>query len=151
MPTIRPATAEDAEGATGVARAAFTGYVERLGGVEPWPMSLDYAVLIEAGHTWVAEQDGQVVGVLVLEPHEDHLLLEILAVTPARQGSGLGTRLLDLAESQARDLGLPEVRLFTNMLMTENLVFYPRHGYVETHRDQVGPFHRVFFTKRLAG
>jgi predicted N-acetyltransferase YhbS len=149
VPTIRPATPADAQGATGVVREAFEVYVERMGGLEPWPMTLDYAALIEAGDTWVAQDDGEVVGVLVLEPHEDHLLLEIVAVAPSVQGSGVGTLLLDLADSETRSRSLGEVRLFTNALMTENLAYYPRHGYVETHRDQVGPFHRVFFVKRL--
>jgi hypothetical protein len=48
-------------------------------------------------------------------------------------------------------MGLPEVRLYTNVVMTENLAYYPRHGYVETHREQIGPYHRVFFTKTLTG
>ncbi len=51
----------------------------------------------------------------------------------------------------ARSRGLPEVRLYTNEVMTGNLAYYPRQGYVETHRDTVNGFHRVFFTKVLAG
>jgi N-acetylglutamate synthase-like GNAT family acetyltransferase len=112
-------------------------------------MRVDYAEKVAAGHTWVAEADGAVVGLLVLEPHEDHLLLDIVGVAPGRRGTGVGRRLLDVADERARALGLPEVRLYTNEVMTENLAYYPRRGYVETHRDQVGPYHRVFFTKRL--
>jgi hypothetical protein len=37
----------------------------------------------------------------------------------------------------------------TNAAMTENLAFYPRHGYVETHRASQDGFDRVFFSKRL--
>ena len=47
------------------------------------------------------------------------------------------------------DRGFDEVRLFTNARMTENLAYYPRQGYVETHRDEVNGFHRVFFAKHL--
>jgi hypothetical protein len=54
-----------------------------------------------------------------------------------------------LAEERARSLRLPEVRLYTNEAMTENLAYYPRHGYTETHRGQQDGFHRVFFRKRL--
>ena len=53
------------------------------------------------------------------------------------------------ADDVARSHGLPEVRLYTNEVMTENIAYYPRQGYVETHRDVVNGFHRVFFTKRL--
>jgi hypothetical protein len=33
--------------------------------------------------------------------------------------------------------------------MTENLVYYPKHGYAETHRAEQDGFRRVFFRKRL--
>lgn len=135
---------------TAVAKAAFAPYVGRLGDIEPWPMHVDYAEKIADGHTWVAEDAGTVVGLLVLEPHGDHLLLDIVGIAPGYQGTGLGNRLLDVADQQAQALGLPEVRLYTNVVMTENLAYYPRRGYVETHREQIGPYHRVFFTKVLA-
>jgi len=147
--TTRRATAGDAPAVTAVVLAAFAMYVERLGGVQPWPMSLDYAEIIADGQTWLAEDAGEVVGVLVLEDRSDHLLLEVLAVAPGQQGSGVGHRLMALADQQAGDRGFDEVRLFTNARMTENLVYYPRQGYVETHRDEVNGFHRVFFAKRL--
>ena len=149
MVTTRRATAGDAPAVTAVVLAAFEVYVERLGGVQPWPMSLDYAEIIADGQTWLAEDAGEVVGVLVLEDRADHLLLEVLAVAPGQQGSGVGHRLMALADEQAVDRGFDEVRLFTNARMTENLVYYPRQGYVETHRDEVNGFHRVFFAKRL--
>ncbi len=31
--------------------------------------------------------------------------------------------------------------------MTQNLAYYPRRGYVETHRAVHEGFHRVFFSK----
>ena len=31
--------------------------------------------------------------------------------------------------------------------MTENLTYYPRYGYTETHRAQQDGFQRVFFRK----
>jgi ribosomal protein S18 acetylase RimI-like enzyme len=147
---IRRARPDDAEAVAAVATAAFSPYVGRLGDIEPWPMHVDYAEKIGQGHTWVAENDGAVVGLLVLEPQDDHLLLDIVGIAPGHQGTGLGNRLLGVADQQARALGLPEVRLYTNVVMTENLAYYPRQGYVETHREQVGPYHRVFFTKVLA-
>jgi hypothetical protein len=42
------------------------------------------------------------------------------------------------------------VRLCTNEAMTENLVFYPRHGYRETGRGIQDGYRRVFFSKSLA-
>lgn len=110
-------------------------------------MSADYA---STGHAWVAELQGRIVGLLVLEPHADHLLLENVAVHPDLQGGGIGARLLSLAEQQARLLGLPQLRLFTNAAMTENLDYYPRRGYRQTHRAEQDGYQRVSFTKQLA-
>jgi ribosomal protein S18 acetylase RimI-like enzyme len=75
--------------------------------------------------------------------------LETVAVAPAAQGHGYGALLLGRAEDDAAELGLPEVRLYTNEAMTENLTFYPRHGYRETHRAVENGFRRVYFSKAV--
>jgi hypothetical protein len=46
-------------------------------------------------------------------------------------------------------MGLPEIRLYTNEAMTENLGYYPRRGYRETHRATQNGYRRVFFSKVL--
>jgi len=81
----------------------------------------------------------------VTEDRGDHLLLETVAVAPGSQGKGYGRLLLDRAERDALELDHSEVRLYTNEAMTENLTFYPRHGYRETGRG----FRRVFFSKTV--
>jgi hypothetical protein len=43
-----------------------------------------------------------------------------------------------------------EIRLYTNEAMTENLAYYIRHGYAETHRAGQDGFHRVFFRKPIS-
>jgi len=55
--------------------------------------------------------------------------------------------LIDYAESEARRLGLPFIRLLTNAAMTENLSYYPHLGFRETHRDAEGHVH---FEKSIA-
>ena len=88
-------------------------------------------------------------GILVLAPFHDHLLIDNIAVIPEYQGTGLGTLLLRVAEEQARAAALPQIRLYTNEAMTENLTYYPRHGYRESHRAMEHGYRRVFFTKTL--
>jgi hypothetical protein len=56
---------------------------------------------------------------------------------------------MQLAEDEARRHGLPEVRLYTNAAMTENVSYYARQGYRETHRAVDEGFDRVFFVKEL--
>ena len=43
--------------------------------------------------------------------------------------AGVGTLLLAHAERVARQLGVGELRLFTNSLMTSNIALYQRNGY----------------------
>lgn len=131
-----------------LAGAAYQPYVARIG-CRPAPMTADYALIAGSGSAWVAEQRGHLIGLLVLESAEDHLLLDNVAVDPNAQGLGVGSRLLRLAEEQARARGLTEVRLYTNAAMTENLTYYPRHGYRETHRATQDGYRRVFFTKAV--
>jgi len=150
MLTVRRAAEADVVKLTAVAAEAYQPYVPRIGR-EPAPMTADYGQAVCTGLTWVAEEDGEIVGLLVLVVHPDHLLLENVAVRPAAQRRGVGARLLALAENEARARGLDEIRLYTNEAMTENLAYYPRHGYTETHRAEQDGFRRVFFTKRLAG
>jgi ribosomal protein S18 acetylase RimI-like enzyme len=146
--TIRPAVEADAPVLRSIAVAAYQHYVPRIGR-EPAPMTADYTAAVRHGQAWIATEDGQAVGFIILIPRPGYLLLENVAVLPAAQGRGIGARLLALAEQRAQSLRLAEIRLYTNEAMTENLAYYPRHGYIETHRAQQEGFHRVYFRKRL--
>ncbi|UQU61419.1 GNAT family N-acetyltransferase [Couchioplanes caeruleus] len=149
MLTVRPATASDVDTLRRLTAAAFEKYVPRLGR-DPKPMHNDYREAVSAGRVWVAVAAGEIVGLALLVPHEDHLLLDTVAVSPDAQGRGVGGRLLELADEQARQAGRPEVRLCTNEVMTENLAYYPRRGYVETHRVEQNGLRRVYFRKPVA-
>jgi GNAT superfamily N-acetyltransferase len=149
MDTVRLAVPGEAAALRAIAREAYQRYIPRIGR-EPAPMSADYDAAVRGGQAWVALDEGDVIGLAVLIAEPDHLLLENLAVRPSWQGRGVGSRLLALAEDEARGQGFAEVRLYTNEAMTENLAYYPRHGYVETHRAEQDGFRRVFFSKRVA-
>jgi N-acetylglutamate synthase-like GNAT family acetyltransferase len=132
-----------------IVHAAFDQYVARIGR-RPAPMDADYHAAVATSRVWVIEADGEVAGVVVNEVHDDHLVLDTVAVAPGAQGHGYGALLLARAEDDARELGLSEVRLLTNEAMTENQTFYPRHGYVETSRGRQDGYDRVFYSKRIA-
>lgn len=150
MLAVRKASAPDAGRITEIAAAAYSLYVPRIGR-PPAPMTADYDGAIGRGEVWVAVRDGGVVGFVVLVRRADHLLLENIAADPAHQGTGVGARLLAVAEEQAAEAEIGEIRLYTHVTMTENQAYYPRHGYVETHRGNDEGFDRVFFRKRVSG
>jgi GNAT superfamily N-acetyltransferase len=147
---IRPADRNDLDAVRLTVEVAYTPYISRIGR-PPAPMSADYGRAIAEHSVWVAEVGARVSGVLVLYPAPDHLFVDTVAVPPSIQGRGVGTALLAFAETQARSLGLGEVRLYTNELMVENLTYYPRRGYIEVGRGVDAGFNRVYYMKRLVG
>jgi N-acetylglutamate synthase-like GNAT family acetyltransferase len=146
---IRQAREVDVADVHALVQAAYGVYLERLPMV-PVPLSADYATLVSAGACRVAATPERVVGLLVLWPRGDHLLIENLAVHPDAQRHGIGGLLLGRAEQEARDAGLDVVRLYTNAWMRENLAYYARHGFHETARTGDTGHDRVFLEKRLA-
>jgi GNAT superfamily N-acetyltransferase len=144
----RPARPDEAPALRDLVRAAYAKYVPRLGR-EPAPMRDDHAARIAAGQAWVLEHDGALVGALVLEDEPGALLLYNIAVAPAAQGQGIGTRLIAFTEAEARRRGYALLRLYTNELMVENVAMYGHLGFTETHRGSEAGHRRVYFEKRL--
>jgi len=146
---VRPADNADAGTLSMIAAAAYQRYVPRIGRA-PAPMTADYAAAVRCGQAWLAVEDGQAAGFVILIPQRDYLLLENVAVLPTAQGRGIGARLMALAEQQARSLGLSEIRLYTNEAMTENLEMYAHLGFQETHRVVEDGFRRVYMRWTLS-
>lgn len=147
---IRPAVPADVPEVRAVIDAAFSPYIERIG-VVPVPMEADHTANVAAGKVFVADDPTtrRVNGLVVIEAHEDHLYLDVIAVRPDAHGTGLGRRLLEFVETHARALGLPEIRLYTNAMMWENQKIYPKFGYQVVERRVDGPYDRIHYRKRL--
>jgi GNAT superfamily N-acetyltransferase len=146
---IRQAEPADRTVIERIVREAYIRYVSRIGRA-PVPMNDDYQLRISEGVVQVLTIQGEIAGLVVLLPRADYLLLDNVAVTPERQGSGLGRRLVAFAEAEALRLGYTEIRLYTNIAMYENLAIYTKLGYQEFGRGQEDGFNRVFMRKRLA-
>jgi ribosomal protein S18 acetylase RimI-like enzyme len=145
---IRAAQGTDVDELREIVERAYSIYIERIGR-RPAPMDDDYSEKLREGHTFVADDGEKVVGFIVLLPAQDHLLVENVAVDPEHQGRGVGRSLLAHAETYATEHRIPELRLYTNIAMTENLALYPRLGYREDYRRTEYGLKRVFFSKRL--
>ena len=126
---MRQANAADEALVRAISLAAYRDY-EKLMGALPIPAVEDYAPRIAAGEVWLLGEDG----VLVIERHPDHAMIYSVAVHPKRHGAGLGRILLNAAERMAASWGVPELRLYTNALMTLNMAIYAKRGFVETGR-----------------
>ena len=145
---IRRASLDDADCIRSIARAAFEKYTARIGR-EPAPMVADFVAAINSDQVVAIETAAVVVGYLIGWPETDAYFIDNIAIEPTRQGEGLGRKLMDHAIEEARRLGLPAVRLYTNVAMNENLSMYAHLGFSETHRAWEDGFHRVYLRLNL--
>jgi ribosomal protein S18 acetylase RimI-like enzyme len=145
---IRAATVADVPAITDIVDQAYRHYVDRIG-KPPGPMLDDYAARVSEGVVWVLEEGAVIAGIIVLLPRTSYLLLDNVAISPARQGSGLGRRLLAFAEAEALRRGYNEIRLYTHQTMVENQRLYASIGYEETGRGTEAGYDRVFMRKQL--
>lgn len=146
--SLRPARGIDSDDVSELVDRAYERYVERIG-MLPGPMREDYAAVIRDKRVTVAEEDGEIVGVLVLSVTDEGFGIDNVAVDPSRRGTGLGRTLLELAEAEARRAGFDSVYLYTHEGMVENLELYSRIGYAEYDRRSMGEFSLVFMRKPL--
>lgn len=150
-PMIRLANIGDIPAITCCAEQAYEKYVGRIG-KKPMPMVQDFGKAVAEGVVWVIEADNAFAGYLIAyEKTPGSLHVENVAVPPEHQGKGLGKRLLAFAEDLARMRGLPQIDLYTNEKMTENLSVYPHLGFIEVDRREEHGFARIYYEKRLDG
>jgi ribosomal protein S18 acetylase RimI-like enzyme len=147
---IRIARIDDVVRIREIARAAYARYVPRIGR-EPAPMVTDYDGDVRAGRIVVLEVERNVIGYLVAWSEDAAYFIENIGIDPQFQGKGWGRRLMDHAATEAVHLGLPALRLYTNVAMTENLAMYAHLGFVETHRVTEDGFNRVYMSLNLSG
>jgi GNAT superfamily N-acetyltransferase len=135
---IRRANIRDAERLGACMGAAYAHYADRIRDMPS--VSDNCAEEIEKYLVWVAEADSEIVadivGALILIPSDGFMLLANVAVRPGQQGSGLGKRLMNLAESEATGRGFAEMRLNTHVDMPENINLYTRNGWSEIGRTE---------------
>lgn len=143
---VRLATAGDLLRIGTVIERAYAPYVGRLDR-PPAPMVRDYAATVDQGLVWVTGDP--IDGLISMTTADGSLLVENVAVDPARQGRGIGRRLLTFAEDEAKRRRLHRLTLYTNEAMTENLLLYAHLGYREVRRATEDGYRRVFMEKLL--
>ena len=79
-------------------------------------------------------------------PEDDYITIANVAVHPDFQRNGLGRRLMDFAESEAKRRGYLEILLATHILLAENVSFYLHLGWSEIVRDDT----RVYMKKNIS-
>lgn len=147
MERMRLAKEGDLDAVEELVQAAYQPWVAVIG-MRPRPMEADYAALIAEGRVHVTGDD--IDGLIVLIPEDGVLYVDNVAVRPGLHGKGIGRSLLAFAEQEARRLGLPALRLYTNVKMASNIALYESLGYVETGRKERDGRSVVAMRKQLA-
>ncbi|HEX7049476.1 MAG TPA: helix-turn-helix domain-containing GNAT family N-acetyltransferase [Longimicrobiales bacterium] len=76
--------------------------------------------------------------------------LKRMWVADSVRGVGVGRRMLEALEAQARELGLTTLRLETNRALVEAIRLYRSAGYVEVAPFNADPYADHWFEKRLS-
>lgn len=99
---------------------------------------------LHAGEILVADEDGEVLGQLLLIPATESdgaPEVKSLAVVESRRGAGIGRALIEHAARRSRDLGASRLLVSTAAASTGDLRFYQRVGFrmLRVERDVFGP------------
>jgi DNA-binding MarR family transcriptional regulator/GNAT superfamily N-acetyltransferase len=98
----------------------------------------------------VAISDGLPIGCVGLKGTGDEFAeIKRLWVAPSARGLRLGRRLMETAESAARELGITVLRLDTNSALPEAGQLYRTSGWREIGRFNDDPYPDLFFEKQL--
>src|SRR5689334_15338551 len=134
---LRRAGPADAEAVRDLTRLAYARWVPLLGR-EPTPVKQDYERVVREHPIDLLFAGDELLALVWMIVHPEHLLIESLAVSPAHQGRGHGRRMLAHAESVAADLGLRLTRLYTNRLFVANIELYAVPATLSTARSPFG-------------
>lgn len=110
---------------------------------EHYPSEAAFINDVERNELYVAEENGKILGAIVistfmdeeyrpikwLTPNGNSTYIHRLCVHPEHQGKGLAQQLMDFAEAHSRDNDFVSVRLDTFSQNKRNQLFYEQRGY----------------------
>jgi len=132
-PVIRPAQATDANALAACIDAAYAQYAERISDMPS--VSDGCAEDIANNQVWVAVQSDNVIAGLVLVAGDGFMKLANLAVHPDHGGKGMGRKLIELSEREAKRQRFSQMRLNTHVDMPGNVRLYQHLGWAEVSRS----------------
>jgi GNAT superfamily N-acetyltransferase len=96
--------------------------------------------MMQKGEFLVAEAAaGQLVAAIYVEQRNGRGYFGMLAVDPARQGSGFARVMIEAAEDHCRQLGCEFMDITVLSLRPELPAFYRKFGYIETGTEEFTP------------
>lgn len=142
---IRKAINSDAPRLKSCMIASYSTYKSRLDINTLPPINTKYENEIDDYPVWVVEIEKKIIGGLILTHEKQYLMISNIAVHPNFQGLGIGRKLVELAEKEAKSHGFLEMRLATHVLLSENVQLYTHLGWSEYERDKT----RIYMNKHI--
>jgi putative acetyltransferase len=132
---IREARDDDAWDLVGLVAGCWSEYpgcVLDVHGEAPELLAIASAYRDWGGRFWVAESSGRLVASAGLSPGPSSVsaFLQKLYVARGARRLGLGSRLVDLVETEAAVRGATRVELWSDTRFADAHHFYERHGYL---------------------
>jgi ribosomal protein S18 acetylase RimI-like enzyme len=110
-----------------------------LGGIRTDEANLT-ELLIKENVTFLKyTENNQIIGSVYLEKQDKKLYLGMLTVSPELQGEGIGKKLMQAAESIAKNAQINTISMTVISVRKELIAFYERRGYKKTGETKPFP------------
>jgi ribosomal protein S18 acetylase RimI-like enzyme len=132
--SLRPATPDDYDFLYDLNRLALGEYVAQISGWdEEWEQQ-NFRERFDPDRRQVIRIDGEDIGAFGFYADGDHVLLDYVAILPAYQRRGIGSRLIGSVVEESKKLGKPvRVQVLKTNPATE---LYKRLGFVTTDETE---------------
>ncbi|MFG2950374.1 GNAT family N-acetyltransferase [Streptomyces adustus] len=149
-PTFRDATEADVDALVALVQSAYRGDASRAGwtteadileGRRTDPEGVLEVITSPDSRLLTAERDGELLACCQIEHRGAYAYFGMFAVSPTRQGGGLGKTVIAEAERLARETwGVAEMHMTVISVREDLIAWYERRGYRRTGRMTPFPY-----------
>lgn len=95
----------------------------------------------ETARVWLAFDSNEAVGTVTALPEPERIYVRSMAVTPRAQGRGVGQKLLEALEQDARKRGFQRLYLYTTFVLPGAQPLYEKNGFIVTRETAPEEWH----------
>jgi GNAT superfamily N-acetyltransferase len=144
MIEVRLASEEDAGVVSRLLLEAFEPFREQYtpGGFADTTAGLDIVrERLASARVWLAFDGEEPVGTVTALPEPEKIYIRSMAVTPTAQGRGVGQKLLETLEQDARERGYKSLYLYTTFVLPGAQPLYEKNGFIVTRETAPEEWH----------
>jgi len=159
--TFRRAAVQDAAAITDLINSAYRGETSRQGwtteadlldGLRTTPQEIQQLITRQDSFLQLCHRGTELAGSIHVEKQGNQAYIGMFVVRPDIQGAGIGKRLLEEAETQARrEWGVSSFIMIVITLRHELIAFYERRGYRRSGELKEFPLNPALWTPKVEG